>query len=487
MWNIAARLILAASLAAPVLSAPGLAATSSRATVLASAALGTTGLAATGGLEQDFSGLPAGQLPAGWTAVGGEWSVVDGRLRGRPESDRGETTLFIAGDNWRDVAVEIDLAFEQSADPARWCAIVARDGGSAPGPQLTVRRDAKRASGMEIATKASDAAGGWRVFQAARGPAVFEPGQVHRVRFEACGRWLRGYFDGKMVLRSPRGNEAGAAGRIGFRVSGATVSIDNLKVAGLEPGQDEDMNRFRTRPLVVAHRGFSWVAPENTLASYKLAMEAGAELAECDVYLTSDGVPVLFHDSTLERTTGAKGKVGDFTLAELKKLDAGKWKSPRFAGERIPTLEEVLRLVDGHLRLVIEIKEEAIAPQVLETIRKVGVEPDRLVVFSFHRRAVEEMGQLEPLVPTAWLQGDLPFGPEHWRSRIREARQARVSIVGLARTQVDPEFVRLAHESGLMVFVWTVNEPADMRYLIEIGVDAIITDRPDVLLDLLKR
>ena len=239
------------------------------------------------------------------------------------------------------------------------------------------------------------------------------------------------------------------------------------------------------RPLCIAHRGFSWVAPENTLASYRKAIEAGADMGECDVHLTKDGVPILLHDDTLSRTTGRKANPGDLTLAEIKTLDAGSWNSLEYAGERIPTLREALDLVKGKLRLVIELKEPSTAPIVVETIRAAGVAPQDLVIFSFNIGAVDRITRIEPLLPTFWLIDDPGADADAWRKVIGEALRVRASGIGPVMTGVDPDLVRMAHECGLSVFVWTVDEPEDMSYLVRLGVDAIITDRPDVLLSLL--
>lgn len=242
----------------------------------------------------------------------------------------------------------------------------------------------------------------------------------------------------------------------------------------------------RTHPLVIAHRGFSWIAPENTLAAYRLAMEAGAEMAECDVWLSADGVPVLLHDRDLERTTGVAGPVTERTVAELKQLDAGSWKSEEYAGERIPTLVETLRLVKGRMRLVIEIKPSGMEQEVVDAIAEAGVAPEDVMIFSFRHDVVDRIARIEPLLPTTWLVGDFPEDEEGWPEVIRQALRARVSALGLSRRNVPAGFVHLAHQVGLPVFVWTVNEEEEMRRLIDLGVDAIITDRPDVLLSLLE-
>ncbi len=240
------------------------------------------------------------------------------------------------------------------------------------------------------------------------------------------------------------------------------------------------------RPLVIAHRGFSWIAPENTLIAFRKAMETGVGMAECDVYLSRDGVPVVIHDSKLKRTTGVSGSVHEKTASELGRLDAGSWKSKEFRGERIPTLVDLLRLVKGRLRLVIEIKQPGMETEVVKAIREAGVDPDAVMIFSFDHDTVLNIARLEPLLPTTWLVGKLPDDDDGRRRVLREALGARASAIGLPKDRVFPDFVRRAHECGLPVFVWTVNEVKDMESLLDVGVDAIITDRPDVAIELLK-
>lgn len=243
---------------------------------------------------------------------------------------------------------------------------------------------------------------------------------------------------------------------------------------------------IRTRPLVVAHRGFSSKGPENTLASYRLALELeGVDMAECDVYLSKDRVPILLHDEELDRTTTGRGKVGEFTLAELKKLDAGSWKGLEFKGEPIPTLQEALDLVKGRLHFVIEIKGPSMEKEVVEAIRAAGAPPEQVMIFSFDHGAVDRIARLEPLLPTTWLIEELPPEREPREEILRRALRARASSLGLSRKHVDQDFLRRAHLAGFTTYVWTANEPEEMQFLIEVGVDAIITDRPDVLLKLL--
>ena len=240
-------------------------------------------------------------------------------------------------------------------------------------------------------------------------------------------------------------------------------------------------------PMIVAHRGFSSIAPDNTLVAYRKAIDAGARLAECDVQLSLDGVPVLMHDDTLKRTTGVDKAVSQLTVAQLQELDAGAWFSSEYAGERIPTLAQALKEIAPRLRFVIEIKGEAMAEAVARVVGESAVNPQDLMIFSFHLAAVDRIARIQPLLPTTWLLESVPSDAAGRKEVVAKALQARVSAVGMSHKSATAEMVRAAHEVGLLVFTWTVNEEADMRRMIQLGVDALISDRPDAALALVGR
>lgn len=436
-------------------------------------------------LWEDFNRLDNRSLPAGWSADGPRWSVQDGRLLG--ESQSGEITILFGEPDWRNVALAADVTFVDAKDDARWVALLIREGGPGrPGVQLTARRDAKRRNGLELgARNPKKASTAWRVFQTAAANGDFLDGRSHRLRIEARGDWIRAFFDNQKVFECPRGPDVQPVGRVGFRIKGATVTIDNVEVQEIDPMNTAALRKLRSRPLVIAHRGFSSRAPENTLAAYRLAIDTGADMAECDVWLSADRVPVLLHDEHLKRTTGIDARVSDLSLDKLRELDVGLWKSKEFAGERIPTLTEALVMVKGRLRLVIEVKAAGMEQEVVAAIRAAATGPADVMIFSFHLEVIETITRIEPRLPTTWLIGHLPAGRAARREVIADAVRARASAIGLTRTRVDPAAARLAHESGLPVFVWTVNDPADMRYLVRIGVDGIITDEPAMLLRIL--
>jgi glycerophosphoryl diester phosphodiesterase len=238
---------------------------------------------------------------------------------------------------------------------------------------------------------------------------------------------------------------------------------------------------------VIAHRGASRLAPENTLAAVTLAWQRGADAVEIDVWLTADGRIVALHDETTERTTGEPGKVAERTLAELRALDAGSWKGAVFAGERIPTLEEILATVPDGKRLFIEVKCKAeILPELDRVLRTSGKEPAQTVVISFDFDTLRKAKSRMPDLAVYWIQGTSPSRNRETGAvvappdaLIEKCRRAGLDGLNLKYdSRLTREIVAAMHRLGLPLYVWTVNTPEDARRLIAMGVDGITTDRP---------
>lgn len=245
-------------------------------------------------------------------------------------------------------------------------------------------------------------------------------------------------------------------------------------------------------PRLIAHRGFSGRAPENTLAAFELALEFGAPMIEFDVTLSRDGEVVVIHDDTLDRTTTGKGPVSALTLAELRALDAGSWFSPAFAGQRIPTLAETLDLIGDRALVNIEIKEEAVVPlrgmdpgptcieaQVARIVNERGPgQVARTIISSFEPLALARLLDLAPEIATAALYNSkLQTG--HTPRAILRSTGAR--CFNLSSREVTPAIVEACRAAGAPVFVYTVNDAATFRRLAVMGVHGVFTDRPDIL------
>ncbi|SEG42780.1 glycerophosphoryl diester phosphodiesterase [Nonomuraea solani] len=243
----------------------------------------------------------------------------------------------------------------------------------------------------------------------------------------------------------------------------------------------------------VAHRGASAYAPENTIAAFDLAGSQGADMFELDVQETKDHELVLMHDTTLARTTNAEQvfpglspwNVGDLTLAQIRKLDAGSWLSGTYDDERVPTLGEALSEMSGSgMGLLLEVKAPNLYPgieaRVATELRRHSswLSPGRLVVQSFDWGSMREFHRRLPDVPIGLLgtpsTGELP-------ALAKYADQINPPYGTLTAA-----YVRRVHALGMKVLTWTVDSPATMRRLLGYGVDGIITNRPDVLDDVIQ-
>lgn len=226
-------------------------------------------------------------------------------------------------------------------------------------------------------------------------------------------------------------------------------------------------------PAFIAHRGASALAPENTLASYRLAIEAGMELAECDLRRTKDGRIVVMHDARVSRTTDGTGRVAELTLEQIKSLDAGSWFAERFRGERVPTFEQYLDQVQGRVRPVIELKEQGLAAEVVAALAERRLVEQTLIV-SFLPDELAAVHGLEPALATGWLFGDdRPLEQE-----LETATRLGARMAGPWEGLVTADLVRQAHDRHLVVQAWTVDDRARMAELLALGVDIIATNKP---------
>lgn len=238
-------------------------------------------------------------------------------------------------------------------------------------------------------------------------------------------------------------------------------------------------------PLILAHRGASGERPENTLAAFARAIEVGAHGVELDVQLSKDGAPIVIHDERLDRTTDGRGWVYDRTLAELQHLDAGSWFAPAYGRERIPLLRDVLDLVGPQARVInVELKNDRIPYSGLETkvVEELGARGllTKTVVSSFNHGSLRTVKAIAPSVRVGYLYR-VPF-----RSPVAGALRVGAEAIHPPRLAVTRTLVHRAHGAGLRVRVWTVNRPKELRQMQAHGVDAVFTDQPALLLELLR-
>jgi glycerophosphoryl diester phosphodiesterase len=267
----------------------------------------------------------------------------------------------------------------------------------------------------------------------------------------------------------------------------ACLGAATLAVAAADPRPPAGPAAAKKPVELTGHRGESHDAPENTLASYALAWERGVAAAELDVHLTKDGQLILSHDGTTERLAKDKAKlvIKNSTADELRKLDVGSWKDPKYAGERMPLLSEALAPVPAGHRMFVEVKigPEAV-PELAKVFEKSGKSPDQLVVIAFNLDTCREAKKALPKHKVYFLSNTTPNkktkAPAPTAAElIAKAKSAGVDGLDLqASDQVDAAFVAAVKAAGLEVYVWTIDDPAKVQMYVDAGVDGVTTNRP---------
>lgn len=247
------------------------------------------------------------------------------------------------------------------------------------------------------------------------------------------------------------------------------------------------------QPLVIAHRGASAYAPENTIAAFRKALELGADALELDLRQTSDSVLVVLHDPDVERTTNGKGNVKYFSFEELQKLDAGSWFDKKFSNERIPSLREVIDLLDDSTLIIIELKEgnetyPGIEEQVVQIVKQNNIE-SQTILKSFDPNVLNRLRILEPDIPLLYVYAlRIP-----WLGMIIDRGVTFDSVYDLDVEYLQPHrfflsqsFVNDAQSKGFKIISWGVNSTEAINESLDFGVDGIETDYTDKLLEIIN-
>ncbi len=228
----------------------------------------------------------------------------------------------------------------------------------------------------------------------------------------------------------------------------------------------KSMNPSLRSMLKIGHRGARAYEPENTLRSFRKAIELGVDAVELDVRRTKDGKVVVIHDAKVDKTTNGKGSVSELTLNEIKQLVTEK-------GEKVPTLEEALDFLDRKVKILMELKETGFEEEVLRQIRERGLEKN-VVIVSFLEDALRKIREMDEEVETGLIY-------VRHKNPAKAALDLRASYLLPLYRFTHTANVRKAHENGLKVIVWTINNPEEVPQYVKKGVDGIASDRPDIL------
>lgn len=412
-------------------------------------------------------------LPTGWKPVEGTWKVQNGRLVGTSTTSS-QLSRITFGAPLTDFRIESHLRFESAVDAGRWVAfgLDLAPSGAVPWSVATLRNGSTATNGLEFAQRTPSNT--WNVTDTAAAPLQVGIGKEVAVAVEVRGARATWFVDGRESLRTTAVNRTAAGGQ-GLVVNGATVSFDDLKVT---PLAKESFIRKPGDPLRVwAHRGASSAAPENTAASDEVARRARAEWIENDVQPTKDGVPVILHDATVDRTTNGTGALSSLTAAQVAALDAGSWFAPAFAGQRVPTLVQQLDgLKTRGGNLLLEVKgthtRDSVA-RIVSEVRARGMS-SRVFVQSFEPQHLRWVRELAPELPLGLLRSTLDPDP------VAIAKDLDLSAYNPsdAALATRPAAIAELHAAGVAVNVWTVDDAARWDALEKAGVDGIITNRP---------
>ncbi len=242
---------------------------------------------------------------------------------------------------------------------------------------------------------------------------------------------------------------------------------------------------------VIGHRGAAGHAPENTAPSFELAIELGAHAIELDVHVSKDGIPVVIHDATVNRTTDGEGAVGELTLKELKALDAGAWWAPEYEDTRLLTLEEALDLIASRVPVIIEIKEKERKQRLLDVCRSLlaSANPQDVAFSSFSIETLHDAAMAIPDIPREWLVRRATYS---YADALTVAKGAPLSRICPSALEVDNTWVDAARDAGLGVRVWGIPSTETgpmvraMRNVVRSGAEGATADFPDVLITTLR-
>lgn len=427
-------------------------------------------------------------LPTGWNVVNGAWSVADGRLTGTSQAN--ELNRLTFGPHLENYRLEATIRFDAVRDSGRWAGVMLDTpvSGVHPWTQAIMRSNSVAANGTEFAHRTP--ANAWNVFSAGPAPTAAGTGTWVDVRIDVQGVHGVWYFDGERV-QTTAGLPRSADGVLGLIHNFSQVSIDDVKVTAL-PTWEEDpiytvppteppdtsgrwVRTTESGPLTAAHRGYSASYPENTMAAFDAAIAAGAELVENDVYVSADGVPVVMHDESVDRTTDGTGLITAMTAAQIATLDAGSWFSPAFAGEHVPTLAEQLDVIKANpdTVMLLEVKKANFAQmQTIIGLIDARAMRDQVLLQSFSTQVLVDSYAIQPELDIALLGSAND-------NAVAVAQQYHLTAYNPDAGSLSSRLhiIGQLNAIGVGVMPWTVDSEATWGSLDAAGVDAIITNK----------
>ncbi len=426
-----------------------------------------------------------------WTFPSGSWQVEGGALVG---DGTVEAAVAESAGNWQSFVLKFVARFRSEAPKGRFSVSF----GESSRALVNVHAVTFEPRADELRVEYVATGHGGRTMRGRGRWVPLAKEQDVQVELLVGGGRLQLRLDGELAVNSAFAADVSPSG-LALKVSKARVGFHALDVQPLSRevlGELAVGKRPNHRFVVIAHRGASAQAPENTLAALRLAAERGAQACEFDVHATLDGEVVLMHDKTVGRTTDfaqvfkseKEGHVDKLTLAQLRQLDAGQWKGKEYRGERVPTLAEALEFLRGKMTPIVEIKPGGIGIEVAKAIKEANMEAE-VFVQSFSPQAIRDVRSELPGVPTGLLIGaDDEVDPvARARGHVERARAAGASAVVCHFSNVSPEYLESVQRRAMAVWVYTVDDAAIVAMLRDMGIDGIITNVPRRTLDVRSR
>lgn len=408
----------------------------------------------------------------GWKAVNGDWRLESGQLR--IEAADEQATILYGSTNRQNYIIAADVSFEKIIQDDCRLSIAFRavpDGSVVSHYFVKPEATADNACGFIVGKKNQ-----WSARKTTSAESDFEIGKSRHLRLVVQGKKVTAYLDGEKLFTSHYCVDV-SSGLVGLGVYGCRAAFGSFSISDL-PDSEPIQRAENTDYLIVAHRGYSAKYPENTIAAIKGGIDAGSDGIEFDVHRCASGQIVLMHDSTLDRTTDGEGKVAETTLADLQKLDAGAWKGERFAGERVPTLDEALKAFERTgVTAVIEIKAKEVEAKDLAGL--IVSHKAKACVISFKQAKIKEIKKVDSSVRCGLLVGSVPedYNPGDWL--LEQAGKLGCEVLSVNFKVLSPGIIKRLRENNIEVWAWTVNDLAVMQALVDWGIDGITTDLPE--------
>lgn len=431
-------------------------------------------------IEQHFDST---NLPSGWAAADGSWTVADGVLTGVSRSSSALARMDLGLDaDFARIEADVIFTYLVNADPRRWFGFATGMG--------SVRDESFSVAQMRFGSDASDGVGfvnrrddgTWEQLEHLSAPTSSPLGQSRHVVIQIAGSKSSWVVDGRPFLSTFDASQT--EGNLGLLISGASVSFDNLVVTSIPMSSASafaEINTTGSDQLAAAHKGLPQEAPESTLASFEAARQLDPEMVEFDVRYTRDGVPVVLHDSLIDRTTNGTGQVSQLDWRQISSLDAGSWFDSRFADQHVPTLAEVAGVFSGTgIKLLVDLKTRISLAQAAElsTILNGAADPSSVYFKSYSLPSLKNLRS---------AAGDMNrvLSMEGYVAPSRSAEQLLADVESVDAIAINVEYwasvgrvdlVSLFHAHGKGVIVWTLDSPCEWVGAESLHADVVTTN-----------